>query len=149
MSEIEIEELREAGEDGGDLMGYYCRGHVDAHAFAQAANHYSGALDSYDIRHARADNVRHVWWRTVPIAGEPGQSAYHQAEPKSSGAWPATVCTSVEDRERGRANRFVEEWRKGREHGFCEGLNWALRALDTINPEAGETLLKRYREHRP
>jgi hypothetical protein len=148
---IEIIELREAGSDGGSLMGFYARGHHDRWAFSNACNAYTGADMQHDDRYVptewrEKEVVRHEWWRTVPISGEPGFFRYHSAEPRSRGAFPVTVTTIVEDRQRHRTERWIEEWRKGQSRGFGDGLNWALRQLDTINPEAGDELLRRYRE---
>lgn len=150
---IEIIDLREAGSDGGGLMGYWAKGHHDRHAFADAVNEYTGADWLYDTRYvvitrplSGPQPVRHEWWRAVPMSGEPGHSVYHSAEPHSRGAFPVTVTTIVEDRERKIAQRNIDEFHKGSRSGFAEGLNWALRQLDNIDVEAGEKLLARYRE---
>ena len=147
---IEVQDLREGGEDGGGLLGFWSRGHHDRWKFAEAVNHYTGADIDYDIRHVsrREDmrDVRHEWWRTVPASGEPGCVFYHQAEPHSRGAFAVTVTTVVEDRERRRTQREIDQFNSGNRHGFAAGLNWALHKLDRINPEAGEALLAEYRE---
>ncbi|MGN7710807.1 hypothetical protein [Agrobacterium radiobacter] len=150
---IEIIDLREAGSDGGGLMGYWAKGHHDRFAFAEAVNDHTGADCYYDTRYvvvSRLDYgpqpVRHEWWRAVPLSGEPGHSVYHSAEPHSRGAFPVTVTTIVEDRERKTAQRNIDEFQKGSRSGFADGLNWALRQLDNIDAEAGEKLLARYRE---
>lgn len=149
---IDIIDLREAGSDGGGLMGYWAKGHHDRFAFAEAVNDHTGADCYYDTRYvvvSRLDYgpqpVRHEWWRAVPLSGEPGHSVYHSAEPHSRGAFPVTVTTIVEDRERKTAQRNIDEFQKGSRSGFAEGLNWALRQLDIIDEEAGEKLLACYR----
>ncbi|WP_331373815.1 hypothetical protein [Sinorhizobium chiapasense] len=141
---IEIEESREL--DSGDVMGFFARGHHDRHKFAEACNEYTGADAYYDRRHVKPDDCRHEWWRTVPVSGEPGVVSYHAAEPRSRGAFAVTVTTVVEDYERKRTQRWIDEHHKGRAAGFADGLNWALRMLDRISPEASEELLRLYRE---
>lgn len=141
---ISIEESREL--DSGDVMGFFARGHYERHKFAEACNEYTGADPYYDRRHVKADDCRHEWWRTVPVSGEPGVVSYHIAEPRSRGAFAVTVTTVVEDRERKHTQRWIDEHNKGRAAGFADGLNWALRILDNVNPEAGAELLRRYRE---
>ena len=147
MSEVIIEELREAGSDCGELMGYYCRGHVPRYEFAQAANHGSGADPTYDNRWVDHEKASHRWWRCVPIAGDPGMTMFHPAKPGERGAFAVTVCESVADRSLLASQRFVDESRRSREAGFCEGLNWALNQLDRIDSEAGKALLETWREN--
>lgn len=144
--EIEILELREIDSEG--LMGFYARGHFDRWKFARACNQYTGAALFHDERHVPEglpDYVRHEWWRSVPVSGEPGTRQFVIAEPKSRGAFPVTVTTVIEDRQRKRTQRMIDEHQKGERNGFANGLNWALRQLDDINPDAGEKLLARYR----
>lgn len=141
---ISIEESREL--DSGDVMGFFARGHYERHKFAKACNEYTGADPYYDRRHVKADDCRQEWWRTVPVSGEPGVVSYHIAEPRSRGAFAVTVTTVVEDRERKHTQRWIDEHNKGRAAGFADGLNWALRVLDNVNPQAGAELLRRYRE---
>lgn len=144
--EIEIRELREIDNEG--LMGFYARGHFDRWKFAKACNHYTGADRFHDERHVPEglpDYVRHEWWRCVPCSGTPGMSQFVNAEPKSRGAFPVTVSTVLDDRQRKRVQREINEHQKGERNGFANGLNWSLRQLDDINPDAGVKLLARYR----
>lgn len=144
--EIDILDLREV--DSGEPMGYYARGHFDRWTFARAVNVYTGAHYFHDDRHVPEglpDYVRHEWWRTVPVSGEPGTSQFVTAEPKSRGAFPVTVTTVIEDRQRKRTQQLIDEHNKGLRTGFANGLNWALRMLDSINPDAGAELLAAYR----
>ncbi len=144
--EIEIRDLREIDNEG--LIGFYARGHFDRWKFARACNVYTGADYFHDERHVPEglpDYVRHEWWRCVPVSGEPGMSQFVSAEPKSRGAFPVTVTTVLEDRQRKRVQREINEHQKGERTGFANGLNWALRQLDNINPDAGEKLLSYYR----
>jgi hypothetical protein len=141
---ISIEELREL--DSGSAMGYFARGHFERYQFAAACNDYTGADERYDRRHVRPDDCRHEWWRTVPVSGEPGVTSYHGAEPRSRGAFAVTVTTVIEDRERKNTQRWIDEHNKGITRGFSDGLNWALRQLDRINPDTGGELLRLYRE---
>lgn len=141
---ISVEECREL--DSGDIMGFFARGHYERHKFAEACNEYTGADPCYDRRYVKADDCRHEWWRTVPVSGEPGVVSYHNAEPHSRGAFAVTVTHVVEDRQRKETQRWIDEHHKGRAAGFAEGLNWALRKLDRINADAGEELLREYRE---
>jgi hypothetical protein len=142
---MEIEESREI--DSGAVMGYFARGHFPVHHFAEACNDYTGADPYYDRRHVKADDVRHEWWRTVPVTGEPGVVAYHHAEPRSRGAFAVTVTTVVEDRDRRQTQREIDQHNKGIASGFAEGLNWALLKLDHLNHrDASDELLRFYRE---
>ena len=143
---IEILELREAGENGGDLMGYYCHGHVDRYEFAKKANYDSGADAVYDIRYVRPEKCLHVWWRTVPL--DDGCSQFVPAEGPARGAWPATVCDCVEESRHRKASRAVDEWNKGRLHGIAGGVEWCLRTLEDISPESGEMLLGVFKRNR-
>ncbi|KAA3518864.1 hypothetical protein GOZ96_04970 [Agrobacterium vitis] len=141
---ISIEESREL--DSGSVMGFFARGHYDSYKFAEACNEYTGADAYYDRRYVRPDDCRQEWWRTVPVSGEPGVISYHNAEPHSRGAFAVTVTHVVEDNERKATQRRIDEHNKGRAYGFAEGLNWALRKLDRINADAGDELLRQYRE---
>jgi hypothetical protein len=125
---IEIEELREAGEDGGDLMGYFARGHHDPYEFAKAANEHSGALESYDCRHVKPKYVSQVWYRTVQMRGEPkGTYEFRPATPGERGAWKATVCESVTDfsskQQRMRQREYDRGWIDGMHHALCFLMN--------------------------
>jgi hypothetical protein len=141
---IPIEETREM--DSGSIMGFFARGHFERYKFAQACNEYTGADAYYDLRYVRPEDCRQEWWRTVPVSGEPGVISYHNAEPHSRGAFAVTVTSVVEDRERKKTQRCIDEHNKGRAAGFADGLNWALRQLDRIDAIAGEELLRQYRE---
>ena len=141
---IFVEESREL--DSGDMMGFFARGHYEQYKFAEACNEYTGADPYYDRRYVHANDCRHEWWRTVPVSGEPGVVSYHNAEPHSRGAFAVTVTHVVEDRQRKQTQRWIDEHNKGRAAAFAEGLNWALHKLDRINPDAGEELLREYRE---
>lgn len=143
---IPIEDLREAGADGGDLMGYYARGHHDFHAFADAANRHSGADCVFDRRYVRAEHCRHGWWRTTPISGEPGNYRFVPAEPRGRGAWAVTYCESVAASMAAATQRLIQEYDRGHRNGFCEGVNWAVHALEeTGNSAAAAAVIKRYR----
>lgn len=150
---IEIFDMREGGPNGGKLMGYWAKGHHERYAFAEAVNEYTGADCYHDSRYVTVprrigdpEPVRHEWWRSVPISGEPGHNVYHAAEPHSRGAFAVTFTTIVEDRERKIIQRNIDEFHKGSRRGFADGLNWALRQLDIIDDEAGRKLLACYRE---
>lgn len=140
-AQIEVEELREAGEDGGDLMGYFCRGHASPYAFAEAANRRSGAESPYDSRHVRPEDVRHVYWRTVPIAGEPGCSRFQDAEPGSRGAWKATVADVVIRHQMRTMRRIMDEGSRRHSIGFAQGVEWVMRLVETQHPEAAKLAL--------
>lgn len=141
---IAIEESREL--DSAEIMGFFARGHHELYKFAEACNAYTGADAYYDRRYVNSDDCRQEWWRTVPVGGEPGVVAYHNAEPRSRGAFAVTVTRVVEDRERKQTQRNIDQYNRGIAAGFADGLNWALHQLDRINVEAGEELLRRYRE---
>lgn len=147
MSEtIDIEDLREAGEDGGDLMGFFCRGHVTKYKFANACNKYTEAHPSFDRRYVREEQVHHIWWRTVPISGEPGQSQFIQVEPRSRGAWPATVWDQLGHTHSEMYRHGAKEYARGRDTGFREGTSWALRNLPD---DARDQLMKIFQETNP
>lgn len=129
--QIEIEELREAGEDGGDLMGYYARGHHDPADFERAANKYSGAEYGWDIRYVDAKNVSHVWYRTVQMEGQPkGTYEYRATQPGTKGAWKATVCSSVEIYRTKKARREIREYDRGYQEGLSRALGFLLAQLE-------------------
>ncbi len=144
--QIEIQEIREAGENGGDLMGYYCRGHVDRFHFAEAANHFSGAHSTYDRRHVTPEVADWIWWRTVPISGEPGMSRFVVADPHTNGAYPVTVCESVERWERHQTARIATEWRRGERNGYARGVQWCLSVLQFEHSDIADKLLAKYRK---
>jgi len=132
MSEkIEIEELREAGEDGGGLMGYFARGHHNPQEFAQAANAYSGAEWGYDIRYVDAKDVSQVWYRTVQMEGQPkGTYEFRVAQPGVKGAWKATVCSSLEIHRTRKARREIREYDRGYQEGLSRALGFLLAQLE-------------------
>lgn len=140
-----IFDLIESGGDGGDLMGFYCKGHVARHEFAIACNKQTGADCRYDVRFVRADECHHVWWRTVPISGEPGHTQFCAAEPGARGAWKATVWEGVSRARMYGMRDYVASDRAGHRRGFGEGVSWALRTLDGRFGDAGEWLLKVWR----
>lgn len=126
--DIVIEELREAGSDGGGFMGYYCRGHVDPAAFAWAANyhgdHQSGG--GYDPRYVETKDVHHVWWRTVPIAGDDGNMQYIPASGPGKGAWSATVWDAYITRTWRDHRCRMKDHDQGRLRGIEEALSWVV-----------------------
>lgn len=145
---IEVYDFNEAGEDGGDLMGFYAKGHHDRHDFAEACNHYTGADPVYDVRHVRADTVHHAWWRCVPIAGASGYYRFDAAEPKTRGAFAVTLWDGLQRRAVRSASDTLRHWRQGRNNGLAEGVNWCLQTLDVSFPEASEFLLAAFRNKR-
>ena len=146
---IVVEDLREAGEDGGDLMGFYCRGHVDRHLFAIAANDHSGATSSFDRRWVDAKKCRHVWYRTVQVEGASrGTVWFKPAEPHAKGAWPATICDCVTEFFFGQTRQLIREHDRGYSNGMMAGVNWALRFLESRDSRLHDAMLKAYRERR-
>lgn len=145
---IDIMEIREAGEDGGELMGYYCRGHVDRFAFAEAANSFSGASSFYDTRHVVAKAANHVWYRTVQMTGEPKGTYEFKPSVPGPGAWAATVCTSLYDRSFQDMKSRVKERDLAKANGIAEGVSWALQFLERRNPELMDAMLDAYRAKR-
>mgnify|MGYP000903395000 CR=1 FL=1 len=126
--EIEIETLREAGSDGGGFMGYFCRGHADPEAFAWAANYHGDHLSGYDYdwRFVRARDVKHVWWRTVPIGGDAGEMQFVPATGPGKGAWAATVADGSMSRYWRDQARRIKDRDQGRLQGIQEGLLWCV-----------------------
>lgn len=145
---IEIMELREAGIDAGDLMGYYCKGHPDRHLFAKAANEYTGADPVYDCRYVRAENARHVWWRIIPM--HDGSSMFQPTEPHARGAFAATVCECVIEASSAASRQNIREFERGVSNGFSRGLNWALKWLERQGDhKLSDEMLAAYREKNP
>lgn len=118
----QIEPLVESGEDGGGWLGYWCKGHHDPGVFAYACN-YDYGHDEHDRRYVRPEHVRQTWWRTVPIAGEPGYYRFMDAEEGARGAFKVTVADiSAWNRE-----RQMREGRQWETQGRRSGINDALR----------------------
>ena len=126
---IEIEDLREAGEDGGDLMGYFARGHHDTHEFAEAANRYSRALTFDDRRHVYPDKVRLVWYRTVQMEGETKGTMQFIPSKPGPGAWAATVATPLVDFADKQYRARKREHDRGYEAGMQDAMTWVLSQL--------------------
>ena len=146
---MDILDLREAGEDGGDLMGFYAKGHHDCHAFAEAANKHNAAESWYDRRHVRADDCRHSWWRTVPMAGQAGCTMFVTAEPNSRGSYAVTVWDGLAKIESDTSKRVIREHHRGRCNGIAEGINWALKYVEAQHGfDAAEQMLTAFRAKR-
>lgn len=149
---IKINDLREAGESGGGLMGFWARGHHPLYDFVACVNAYTGADPNYDLRYVPARGlteaaggcVRHEWWRAVPISGEPGCTAYHPAEPRTRGAFPVTVTTVLRDRSNAQVQQTIDMHHRGCATGFARGVSWACRILDEIDPAVSEKLQQAY-----
>lgn len=123
---IDIQDLREAGSDGGSLMGYWARGHHDVVEFATAVNAYTGADPVYDRRWVEPKQVAQVWYRTCQMAGEPkGTYEFRITEPGVPGAWKATVCEPLEDY----AHKQSRMRQREHDRGYREGLSRALGFL--------------------
>jgi hypothetical protein len=138
---IEIEELIEAGSDGGGLLGYYAKGHHDPVEFAQAANKHSGATSAFDPRYVDFKRVFQVHYRTIPISGDDGQFRFDPATP-GRGAWPATVCRCVDEFHTARYARLAAQRRHGFEEGVAAGISWALGMIEYgIGPRDAERVV--------
>lgn len=128
---IEIEDLREAVEDGGDHIGYFARGHLDKSEFARACNEYSGAVNYTDRRHVAIRHVRYVWWRTGQMEGEPqGTMCFHCASPGAKGAWKATVAEPEDEWFRKQAAMRQREYERGKRAGYEAALGWLLMTVE-------------------
>lgn len=146
---LNIEELREAGEDGGDLIGFYCRGHFDRYLFAEAANKHTGADSSYDRRHVRSEDCRHVWFRTVQMEGQPrGTMEFRPTTPGERGAWAATLWDGLVRDDFRRMRRILDDRNSGVLHGIAEGVNWCLRFMEHRNRNLHDAMWKAFRESR-
>lgn len=144
-----IETLHEAGEDGGSLMGWYVRGHVDRWQFAEAVNRYNDLprhSKGWDRRWCNAEKCVHVYWRTVPIGD--GFSSFQEAQPASRGAWKATVYYIDADSLQ-RDLLKLKQAHLQRVYGFAGGVNWAANALHYKFPEAEKYLVERWRADPP
>lgn len=151
MSDIafDIEDLREAGDAGGDLMGFFSRGHHDRFLWAQACNRQNGAESSYDRRHVNSKQVRHVWWRTVPMRDQPGCHMFATAEPHSRGSYPATVWDDLAEQDLKATKHVIREHHRGRCNGIAEGVNWALKYLEgTHRTDIADEMLAAFRQKR-
>lgn len=97
---MDVEMLREAGEDGGGFMGFWIKGHVDVAEFHAACLIYAEHdLYDWDRREGLSVSpwmVRQAWWRCVPMGpSEPGVF-YADAKPGSRGAFPVTYVNTSE-----------------------------------------------------
>lgn len=113
---FEVHELLEADDTFGlgGRMGWYAKGHIEPERFLLAAIEmeldYEGRVPRCSV-----EDVKHVQWRTVPIAGVPGGRF---VEGDGRGAWEATVlewpgggwarveCQIVECHEQAKALEF-------------------------------------------
>lgn len=144
-----IETLHEAGADGGSLMGWYTRGHVDRWQFAEAVNRYNDLprhSQGWDRRWCNAEKCVHVYWRTVPISD--GFSSFQEAQPGSRGAWKATVYYIDADSLQ-RDLWKLKQTHLQRVYGFAGGVNWAATALHYQFPEAEKYLVELWRADPP
>ena len=121
---MQIEELREAGSDGGGFMGWFARGHYSTLLFAQEIFDEYG-VDSDDRRWFRPEEVQHEWWRCIPICGDEGYSTYFQTEGGVQGAFEVTVM----DIEKRNLARLGLTRRRYEEQGFRKGANFALEQM--------------------
>ena len=75
---------------GGDLLGYYTKGHHDAAAFIEIANSRDRA-EGGDGDWAECD-VAHRWWRTVQApAGTEVDYLFQAVSGPGRGVYPVTV----------------------------------------------------------
>jgi hypothetical protein len=86
---IRLEELLELDDvyGLGSRMGWYAKGHHDPEEFLTVVLATEVAEEG-GVPRCSVNDVRHVTWRTVPIAGVPGGRF---VEGDGRGAWPATV----------------------------------------------------------
>ena len=71
----------------GSRMGWYAKGHIDPDAFLLAAVEREIEYDG-TVPRCSVSDVKHTYWRTVPI---PGVAGGRFVEGEGRGAWPATV----------------------------------------------------------
>jgi len=129
---FEVRDVVESGEDGGDFMGYFAKGHIGKRLFANACNERSMDYGRWD--EVREEDVLHGWWRNVPIAGEPGFWQFLPAEPGSRGAY---MVTHVDPGQRPR-RRLDAHYRRGERAGHARGYSDSLDAFwEIINRECG------------
>lgn len=132
---MEILEIREAGEDGGDLMGWYTKGHVDQDIFVSEVKKYSGYESYSDFKTPRKTGVKHVFWRNVPMRGQDGCFMFQAAKEGERGAYPVTA---FEFSSFHAAHTFEEEKRirqDGRDQGQREAVNFAYRWILAVKGE--------------
>jgi hypothetical protein len=146
---MEIQDLREAGEDGGSLMGWYAKGHHDKREFADAVQHYSGINSYSDYRRATELKTVHDYWRCVPMRGQEGCIMFKSANAGEKGAFPVTV---FEFANHWAGHSFEEEKRlieEGRGRGQREAANFAYRWIHATKGEkAAEEFLNTWNGER-
>ncbi len=88
MFDLDIRDLRDC--DNGELLGYYCRDHVDRAKFIQ------GLMEEWVIESvAIPENaVRHVVARWMPYRGQYGYGLLVYPAKPGRGAFPMTVWES-------------------------------------------------------
>lgn len=144
----EILEIREVDDDGTlcELMGFYCKGHIDKSLFGDLCNRYSGASDYHDDRWVSAVAAQHGYWRIVPVFGCKGVSRFEPAAGPGRGAFAVTFCESLVNVRR-KKFREIERWSDSaaRSASFA-AISWAYHWLTERFPEIGEKMLKAWRE---
>lgn len=87
-----VEELLECDADGeiGARMGWWAKGHHDPGLFLLAAVTRQ-VEDDGEVCAADLDDVRHLHWRNVPVAGNPGAMRFVETTAGGRGAYPVTV----------------------------------------------------------
>lgn len=142
---MEIQELIEAGSDGGGMLGNYCKGHVNMYNFADACNVENGCEhNTYDTRYVHSGIVRHEYWRTVQVADDEAGVYEFRKSKKGRGAWKVTVASPIQDslaRECKRHNETKEiNFSMGKRAGAWSGLEFVYECY-------GEKAAQAYREH--
>lgn len=145
---IEIEEIREAGEYNGDLMGWFCKGHVDKYEFCKAVWTTTDHCMDSDYKTPFEKGVEHVYWRKIPIRGENG-FIFHTAKKGQPGAFPATVWDFANYRSQKGFQEDEEHRKQGRAQGQIEAMNFAFIWLRAVKGVAtAEELLAAWNKER-
>ena len=147
-NEIEILEITEAGEDGGDLMGWYAKGHHNKKHFTENVKKYSGFNSYSDFKTCKENFVKHIWWRCVPMRWQDGCTMFVDAKEGDRGAFPATVFEFA-----GKWHSDFREEQKlrqeGREQGQREAANFAFHwILATKGEKSAEEFLNSWNERK-
>lgn len=143
MTDIQVCDYVEAGEDGGDFMGYYAKGFHSAPDFVDACNKMSRNNDRWE--ECRPEMVKQGWWRTVPCSGEPGFFQYLPAKPGTPGAYKVTFIDMAQERRKreGKIERYGQ--REGYERGMGDFMDFAYDWVSRADWKKGQEFLEALR----
>lgn len=133
-----ISDLRTAGSDGGNFMGYYARGHFDAHVFVQACAEFARANDIWF--EPKLDRVRHGYWRTTMIQDDPGEFQFSPSRP-GPGAWAVTYIDTFGPSLKERNAQYKMGQISGYDTGAADMMQFAYEHLGGWGIKSAEKFL--------